>query len=92
MSQSEEPRAFLAWCYEVVPEEMAIMTRAEVERRGLRSGKEIGEAIARIAVERRPASQVLDSLEELLDAPPVDSAAYVLLLEEYVTARLREAK
>ena len=89
---SDEPRAFLAWCYEVAPGEIAIMTRAEVERRGLRSGKEIGEAISRIAAERRQAPRVLDALEELLDAPPVDSAAYVLLLEEYVTARLREAK
>ena len=45
--------------------------------------------LAAIAAPRR-ASEVIDSLEELLDAPPVDSAAYVLLLEEYVTARLRE--
>ena len=40
---------------------------------------------------QRSASKALDDLEELLDAPPVDSAAYVLLLEEYVTARIRES-
>ena len=86
-----EPRAFLAWCYEVAPGQMALLTKTEVERRGFRSGKEIESAIARLTAPRAGA-RVLDAIEELLDAPPVDSAAYVLLLEEYVQAAIHEAK
>ena len=41
MATGEEPRVFLAWCYEVAPGQMALLTKAEVESRGLRPGQEI---------------------------------------------------
>ena len=55
MATSEEPRVFLAWCYEVAPGQMALLTQAEVERRGLRTGKEIQDRIGALTEELRQA-------------------------------------
>lgn len=66
MATSEEPRAFLAWCYEVAPGQTALLTQAEVKRRRLPAPEDaIGLVRDMLGLEFAwPLADVLDKLRD----------------------------